>query len=93
MAWVQVLLLLIAAETLWPVLGQTVPTSPCPTLFWYELDASGNWGGRMNIPAPPTDSSLSTLVELEFDDVQHKVSCNYLQLHEAGISSNIYLKN
>jgi hypothetical protein len=74
MAWVPVLWLLIAAETLWSVLGQTAPASPCPTLFWYEVDTAGNWRGAMNIPAPPTGSSLKTVVELEIDAVLHTVS-------------------
>jgi hypothetical protein len=78
MAWVQVLWLLLAADTLWPVLGQSVPTSPCPTVFWYEVDASGNWHGRVSIPSPPAGSTLTTLVELHIDAVLRTVSLNCL---------------
>ena len=78
MVWVQVLWLLLAIGNLWPVLGQSVPTSPCPTIFWYEVDASGNWGGRMSIPAPPAGSPLRTVVELNIDAVLDTVSLNYL---------------
>ena len=92
MVWVQVLWLLIVAGNLWPVLGQTVPTSPCPSMFWYERDASGNWGGRLNIPAPPAGGFLRTVVELDIDAVLNTVSLNYLYLYEACISSSIYLK-
>jgi hypothetical protein len=89
MAWVQVLWLLLAADTLCPVLGQSVPTSPCPTVFWYEVDASGNWHGRMNTPAPPTGSTLLTVVEMYLDADLRTVSLNYLQLHEALTSSTV----
>ena len=78
MLWVQVLWLLLAAETLWPALGQSVPTSPCPAIFWYEVDASGTWHGRLNIPAPPAGIALRTVVELDIDAVLHTVSLNYL---------------
>ena len=77
MVWVQVLWLLLAAGNLWPALGQSVPTSPCPALFWYEGDTSGNWHGRLNIPAPPAGSSLRTVVELDIDADLRKVSLNY----------------
>ena len=83
MVWVKVLWLLLAAGDLWPALGQSVPTSPCPTIFWYEGDASGNWYGRLKIPAPPAGSSLTTVVELEIDAVLPTVSFNYFKLHEA----------
>ena len=78
MVWVQVLWLLLAAGNLWPVLGQSVPTSPCPEIFWYEVDASGNWSGRLSIPAPPAGSSLRTVVELNIVADLHTVSLNYL---------------
>jgi hypothetical protein len=77
MVWVQVMWLLLAAGKLWPVLGQSVPTSPCPSVFWYEVDASGNCHGRLNIPAPPAGSSLKTVVELDIDAVLDTVSLNY----------------
>jgi hypothetical protein len=77
MVWVKVLWLLIAAGNLWPVLGQSVPTSPCPSVFWYERGASGNWGGRLNIPAPAAGSSLRTVVEMDIDAVLNTVSLNY----------------
>jgi len=78
MMWMKVLWLLLAAEPLLPALGQSVPTSPCPTIFWYEVDASGKWGGRMSIPAPPAGSPLRTVVELNIDAVLDTVSLNYL---------------
>jgi hypothetical protein len=74
MVWLQVLWLLLAAGTVWPALGQSVPTSPCPSVFWYEVDASGNWHGRINIPAPKAGSTLSTVVELHFDTALRTVS-------------------
>jgi hypothetical protein len=77
MMWVHVLLLLIATGALRPVLGDTVPTSPCPNLFRYELEASGKWSGRMNIAAPPKGSSVKTAVELQFDNAVNVVSSNY----------------
>jgi len=77
MVWVQVLWLLLAAGNLWPASGQSVPTSPCPALFWYERDASGNWGGRLNIPAPPAGSALRTVVQLDIEADLHTVSLNY----------------
>ena len=66
--WVQVLWLLLAAGNLWLALGQSFPISPCPTIFWYDVDASGNWHGRLNIPAPAAGSSR-TAVELDIDTV------------------------
>jgi len=83
MVWVQVLWLLLAAGNLWPVLGQSVPTSPCPSIFWYEGNASGICHGRLCIPAPPAGSSLRTVLELDIDAVLPTVSLNYLQLPEA----------
>jgi hypothetical protein len=77
MAWAQVLCLILAAGNVWPVLGHSVPTSPCPAIFWYEEDASGNWGGRLNISAPPAGSSLKTVVELDIDAVLQTVRLNY----------------
>ena len=78
MVWVQVLWLLLAAGNVWPVSGQSAPTSPCPSIFWYEGDASGNWDGRLSIPAPPAGSSLRTVLELDIDAVPHTVRLNYI---------------
>jgi hypothetical protein len=77
MVWVQVLWLLTVAGNLWPVLGQSVPISPCPAIFWYEVNASGNWGGRLSIPAPAAGSFLRTVVEMNIDAVLNPVSLNY----------------
>jgi hypothetical protein len=78
MVWVHVLWLLLAAGNLRPVLGQSIPKSPCPKIFWYEMDASGTWHGHLNIPAPPAGSPLRTVVELDTDAVLPTVSLNYL---------------
>ena len=78
MVWVKVLWLLLAAGDLWPALGQSGPTSPCPKIFWYVVDASGNWYGRLKIPAPPAGSCLRTVVELDIDAILDTVSLNYL---------------
>jgi len=78
MVWVQVLWLLLAARNVWPVLGQSVPTSPCSSIFWYAVDASGIWHGRLSVPAPPAGSSLRTVLELDIDAVLPTVSLNYI---------------
>jgi hypothetical protein len=78
MVWVQ-------AGTLWPALGHSVPTSPCPTIFWYEVDASSNSSVRVKIPAPPAGSSLRTVADLVIDAAVDPVSRNYPELHEASI--------
>ena len=78
MVWVQVLWLVLATETLWSVLGQSVPKSPCPSMFWYEVDSAGNWLGRMSLPAPPAGNTFRTVVVLDIDAVLRTVSLTYL---------------
>jgi hypothetical protein len=75
--------LLLSAGKLWPVLGQSVPTSPCPSVFWYEVDASGNWHGRLNIPAPPAGSPLRTVLVMDINAVLDTVSLSSFKLYEA----------
>jgi hypothetical protein len=74
----QVLGLLFAAQTLGPTWGQSVPASPCPDVFQYQVDSSGNWRGLINIPAPQPGYIFRTTVELAINAVLPAVSFNYL---------------
>lgn len=82
MVWVQVLWLVLATETLWSVLGQSVPKSPCPSMFWYEVDSAGNWLGRMSLPAPPAGNTFRTVVVLDIDAVLRTQNVGALKLLE-----------
>jgi hypothetical protein len=77
----QVLGLLLAAQTLGPSWGQSVPTSPCPGIFQYEMDSSGNWHGLISVPAPQPGYTFKINVELALDAVLTTVSFSYEYIH------------
>jgi hypothetical protein len=40
------------------------PTSPCPDVFRYEVDRSGNWHGIISVPNPYPVVAIDIKVEL-----------------------------
>lgn len=80
MVCAQVLGIILAAQNVGPIWGQTFPTSPCPAVFQYQVDSSGNWYGHISIPAPQpgyTFRTFRTSAELAIDAVLPTVSFNY----------------
>nr|CAD7613636.1 unnamed protein product [Timema genevievae] len=40
------------------------PTSPCPSVFQYQLDEKGIWSGMVLVPPVPSNAQLKVNVEM-----------------------------
>ncbi|XP_021913642.1 serine proteinase stubble-like isoform X3 [Zootermopsis nevadensis] len=78
----QVLGILLAAQTLGPSWSQPFPTSPCPGIFQYLADSSGNWHGLITVPAPQPSYTFKITVEMALEAVLRTQYVGSLRLLE-----------
>ncbi|XP_069683973.1 serine protease gd-like isoform X2 [Periplaneta americana] len=62
--------------------GQSVPVSPCPQVFQYQVESSGTWYGLINVPTPQPSHTVRLSVELAINAVLPTQYIGKLQLVE-----------
>ncbi|PSN37054.1 hypothetical protein C0J52_20889 [Blattella germanica] len=74
MVYGHVLWLLLATSLQALAENQSLPPSPCPEIFQYQVDPGGIWYGLINVPTPEPDYNVKLKVELGLDAILPNVT-------------------
>jgi hypothetical protein len=72
------LLMVVGLETLGYCWGQSIPISPCPDKFKYQVDAGGMQYGLISVPPPEPDYNIKLTVKMALDAIPPTVSDLYI---------------
>ncbi|XP_069683974.1 serine protease gd-like isoform X1 [Periplaneta americana] len=62
-------LLVVGLQILGCTWAQSVPTSPCPDVFQYNVDSAGMWYALITVPNPQPNLDIKLTVEMSIDAI------------------------